>query len=85
MRLDFLFKRVQHVKVSQLIQNKDGSLHICIVPEVGFNENDKEQIGTNLENRIGRGNIDYCIKLISENEIQYTSRGKFKYIINQMK
>lgn len=85
MRLDFLFKRVQHVKVSQLIQNKDGSLHICIVPEVGFNENDKEQIGTNLENRIGRGNIDYCIKLISENEIRYTSRGKFKYIINRMK
>lgn len=82
MRLDFLFKDVKHVKMSQLIQNENGTLEVCVVPESDFGEEDRNLIEYNLIARIGAGNIDYCIRLITENEIRYTSRGKFKYLIN---
>ena len=84
MRLDFLFKGVKHVKMSQLIQDEKGILDVCVVPEDDFNEEDRNQIEHNLINRIGVGNIEYSIRLITEQEIRYTSRGKFKMVINQM-
>ena len=84
MRLDFLFKNVKHIKLSQLIQSNDGLLSICVVPEPEFEEIDKRQIERNLVQRVGNDNIDYCIKLIAENDIKYSARGKFKYIINLM-
>lgn len=84
MRLDLLFKGVKHVKMSQLIQDEKGTLDVCVVPEDDFNEEDRSQIEHNLIARIGAGNIDYCIRLITEREIRYTSRGKFKMLINQI-
>lgn len=81
-RLGFLFKNVNHVRLSQLIQEKDGTLSICIVPELGFGDIEKKQITQNLINRVGNNNLIFRIKLISEKDIQYTKRGKFKYIIN---
>jgi len=82
MRLDFLFKGVKHVKMSQLIQDEKGVLVVCVVPDLGFNEMDKKQIEQNLLRRVGPGNIECLIKLITEKEIKYTPRNKFKYIIN---
>lgn len=84
MRLGFLFKGVKHVKMSQLIQRKDGLLEVCIVPDSGFVEADKDQIKHNLIERVGTGNIDYCIKLITENEIRYTRNNKYKFLISFM-
>lgn len=83
MRLDFLFKGVKHVKMSQLVQMEDGTLHVHIVPENGFCENDKIAIEQNMLNRIGENNINYQIELITEQEILYTKRGKFKFVVNQ--
>lgn len=82
MRLDFLFKNVKHIKMSQLIQNKNGLLEIHIVPDSDFNREDIKQVEQNLINRVGAGNIEYEIKLITENDIVYTKRGKYKFIIN---
>lgn len=82
MRLDFLFKNVKHIKMSQLIQNKNGLLEIHIVPDSDFNREDIKQVEQNLINRVGPGNIEYEIKLITENDIVYTKRGKYKFIIN---
>lgn len=82
MRLDFLFKKVQHIKMSQLIQEKAGLLEIRIVPDADFNSEDIKQVEQNLINRVGIGNVDYEIKLITEDEIVYTKRGKYKFIIN---
>lgn len=84
MRLGFLFKGVKHVKMSQLVQIEDGTLEVCVVPEPNFEEADKKQIEHNLISRVGAGNIDFRIKLITEKDIRYTSRGKFKYLINLM-
>ena len=82
MRLGFLFKKVQHIKMSQLVQKENGSLEICIVPDSDFNSEDINQVEQNLINRVGADNIDYEIKLVTENEIVYTKRGKYKFIIN---
>lgn len=82
MRLDFLFKGVKHVRMSQLVQFADGKLEVCIVPETDFTDADKKQVERNLIDRIGESNIDFCIKLITEDEIRYTKRGKFKYLIS---
>lgn len=84
MRLDFLFKDIAHVRMSQLVQNKDGVLDINIVPEPEFTDLDKTQIEYNLLQRVGRGNIDYRINIIAECDLRYTANGKFKYLINSM-
>ena len=80
-RLDFLFKGIKNVRFSQLVQDKNDLLHICIVPETKFSESDKKQVEKNLLDRVGMDNLDYVIELIDESQIQYSSRGKFKYIV----
>lgn len=82
MRLDFLFKGINHVKMGQLIQDRTGLLYVNILPDEGFTEYDKAQVEQNLLSRLGKGNIDYRISLVTANEIRYTSRGKFRYIFN---
>ena len=82
MRLDFLFKKVQHIKMSQLIQKESGLVEICIVPDSDFNSDDMKQVEQNLIDRVGIDNIEYEIKIITEDEIVYTKRGKYKFIIN---
>lgn len=81
-RLDFLFKGINHVKYSQLIQDSNQFLHIRIVPDEDFNDIDRVQVERNLSERVGEGNIDYCIEFITERDIQYTRHGKFRYLIN---
>lgn len=80
-RLDFLFKGIRNVRFSQLVQDENNLLHVNIVPENGFSEADKKHVERNLLDRVGNGNLDYVIELITESQIQYGSRGKFKYII----
>lgn len=81
-RLDHIFKGVNHVQLSQLIMRKDGVLSINLVPEQGFNAADESKIKENIENRLGRRNIDYCINKINHDEIRLTKAGKFKFLIN---
>lgn len=80
-RLGFLFKGIRNVRFSQLVQDENNLLHVNIVPETGFSEADKKHVERNLLDRVGKGNLDYVIELITESQIQYGSRGKFKYII----
>lgn len=82
--VDFIIDGVMAIKYTQLIQNKEGKLLINIVPDTGFCDADIKQIEHSIANRIGAGNIDYSINLISEQELVYTSRGKYKFLINLM-
>ena len=84
MSLDFIFKGVKHIKMSQLVQTENGTLDICVVPETDFEEADEKQIEHNLFNRVGAGNIDYNIRMITEKDIRYTTGGKFRYLIDLM-
>ena len=82
--VDFIIDGVMAIKYTQLIQDKEGKLLINIVPDTGFCDADIKQIEHNIIHRIGAGNVDYSINLISEQELIYTSRGKYKFLINLM-
>lgn len=84
LRLDFIFKGVKHVKMSQLVQDKEDVLSVRVVPEKDFTDDDRNRIEQNIIARIGARNIDFRIELITENEIQLTPRGKYEFIINLM-
>ncbi len=84
LRLDFIFKGVKHVKMSQLVQDKEGVLSVRVVPEKDFTDDDRNRIEQNIIARMGAGNIDFRIELITENEIQLTPRSKYEFIINLM-
>lgn len=84
-RLDFIFKKTSHVNAAQLIQNEKGNVIIKIVPDQGFNESDSQCIKESLWERVGKENLIVDIELVSLNELTYTSSGKFKYIINNIK
>lgn len=84
MRLDFLFKDVAHVRMSQLVQNKDGVLDINVIPEPEFTDLDRKHIESNMIQRVGIDNIDFRFNIITECYIRYTTNGKFKYLINLM-
>lgn len=84
-RLDFIFKKSNHVNAAQLIQNEKGNVIIKIVPDQGFNESDSQCIKESLWERVGKENLIVDIELVSLNELTYTSSGKFKYIINNIK
>lgn len=81
-RLDFIFKGVKNVKMSQLVLDKNGTLHINIVPNAGFCNMDKNVVEHNLIERVGKNNLDYLISIIEETEIIYTKRGKYKFLMN---
>lgn len=84
LRLDFIFKGVKHVKMSQLVQDKEDVLSVRVVPEKDFTDDDRNRIEQNIIARMGAGNIDFRIELITENEIQLTPRSKYEFIINLM-
>ena len=84
-QLSFLLKGVGNVKYAQFIQEKNGLLTVHIVPDNNYSDENRKQIEQNITDRLGDGNIDFEIKEIEEKDIIYTSRGKFKYLINRMK
>jgi len=84
MHLAFLFNGVKHVKMSQLVQNKNGLLEVRVVPENGFDEENKNQIVQNLIARVGNGNIDYRIRLINEKDMICDLERDFKYLADLM-
>ena len=83
-RLGFIFKKTDHVNAAQLIQNEKGKVRIKIVPDPDFNKSDSQSIKESLWERVGKGNLIIDIELVSLNELEYTSSGKFKYIINNI-
>lgn len=84
-RLDHIFKGVNHVKYGQLVQDESGVLHVRVVPDLGYNSTDKSLIYKQLEDRVGRNNLDFSVETIDESEIIYSGRDKFKFLINNYK
>lgn len=81
-RLDFIMKGAHNIKASQLIQKSPGQLTIKIVPEQSFDKKNEEEIVSSLEERTGKNNLDIVFEITSIDGLIYSSRGKFKYIIN---
>ncbi len=82
--LTFIFKSVPHVRMAQFVQDKKGEVNINIVPENGFNDQDKQIIIDMTEQKIGLSNMDININLIENNDIVYTSRNKLSLVVNNI-
>lgn len=53
-----------------------------IVPDADYTPADEAAIMKSLDERVGKGNMDITIELTTMEGLEYTSSGKFKYIIN---
>jgi phenylacetate-CoA ligase len=83
-RIDHVFKGVNNIKFAQIIQNHSGGIIVNIVPEKNYSLKDKQLIIENIYHKMGKNNIDITINIISEKEIIYTSRNKFKLVISNI-
>lgn len=85
MRLDFVFKNVNHVRKAQIVAREPGKVDVNVVADEGFSEQDRQQISKNIEQRVGRGNLDFAINLITEEKIILTKNNKYKFIVDLQK
>lgn len=83
-RLGFIMKEASNVKATQLIQDAIGEIKILIVPESNFTEKDRDKILSAFWDRVGKNNMDVEVVKTSMEDLVYSKRGKFKYIINRV-
>lgn len=83
-RLGFIMKEASNVKATQLIQDAIGEIKILIVPESNFTEKDQDKILSAFWNRVGKDNMDVEVVKTSMEDLVYSKRRKFKYIINRI-
>lgn len=81
-RIDHVFKGVNNVKFAQILQNQIGEIIVNIVPEENYSIKDKQLIIDNIYQKMGKNNIDIKIEMVSEKEIIYSSRNKFKLVVS---
>ncbi len=81
-RVDFV-EDGNHIKACQWIQHHEGELEVRIVPDEGFTEHDKQFVINATLERCGRDNIDLNPIICTMNDLEYTSRGKFRLIVNK--
>ena len=83
-RIDFV-EESQHICACQWIQTTIGAVEVRIVPDDGFTERDKEFVVNATIRRCGERNMDVLAKVCALDELEYTSRGKFRLIVNKTK
>lgn len=83
-RTDDLMTQAKHVSYAQIIQEQKGIVQVNIVPDIGFNQSEKEKIISLLSNKFGKNNMDIIINIVTKEEIIYTSRNKFKFVISKI-
>lgn len=81
-RIDFI-ESGEHIKACQWVQEEIGKVTVLIVPDEDFTEKDSLFVKEATQKRVGVKNLDIEIKTVSWNDLLYTSRGKFKLIVNK--
>jgi phenylacetate-CoA ligase len=81
-RLDFIFKPIDTIAESQIIQESSNQIIVKIVPLPGFTYNDNQRIIKLINKYIGNS-----IKLNIEqvNAIERSENGKIRYVISKVK
>lgn len=82
-RIDFI-ESGEHIKACQWVQEEKGKVTVLIVPDEGFTEKDSLFVKEATQKRVGMENLDVEIKIVSWDGLLYTSRGKFKLIVNRV-
>lgn len=81
-RLDFVFKAVDTVKESQIIQDAVDRLTIKVVPLKDFSAADEHTIMQSLKERVGDG---FSVSIEKVSEIPRSPNGKIRYVISNIK
>jgi phenylacetate-CoA ligase len=81
-RLDPVFKGLQSIKETQIIQEDLDNVILKIVPGENYNDNEADIIVYELKKRLG-SQTDITVEIVSE--IPRTSSGKFRAVISKVK
>jgi phenylacetate-CoA ligase len=81
-RLDFIFKPVDTVSESQIVQESMDRLVIKIVPQEGFSSRDEQTIRKMISTYIGNA---MQVDIIQVNSIERSASGKIRYVISKVK
>lgn len=79
-----LFRGISNIKLAQIVQWKVGEIDINVVTYEPLSQKEKQTITNNIEEKFGKGNIDYSINNVKETDIIYTARGKFNMVISKI-
>lgn len=82
-RIDFI-EDGEHIKACQWVQDEMGKVSVLIVPDDKFTEKDLLFVKEATLERVGLDNLDIEVKTVSWDKLIYTSRGKFKLIVNRL-
>lgn len=82
--LTFIFKETHGIRLAQFVQNEVGKIFLNVVPESNFSEKDKDEILKNIDQKIGKENIDVDFRLIDESQMQYTKKNKLALVISNL-
>jgi len=83
-RLNQAFKNIRNVQFIQLIQNDCSKIFVNVVPEIGFNLEDHDQIFDSIYSRSGES-IKLEVNTIEEKDIVRSDSGKYLLVVNNLK
>lgn len=76
-----VFKDISTIDNAQFVQGKRGEVKLNYVPGNGFSKDDERKLVNAIKEQLGENNFDFAFYPVSADEIIYSSRGKFNYII----
>lgn len=82
-RIDFI-EDGENIKACQWVQDEIGKVLVLIVPDINYTEQDLLFVKEATQKRVGKGNLDIIVRTVSWDELIYSSRGKFKLIVNRL-
>ena len=81
--LTFILTYSHNIRYAQFIQKKNGKVLLNIVPEAGFSSQNLDELKQMIDLKIGLYNLELEINLIKEQDLIYTTRNKYSYIISE--
>ena len=83
--MTFILTYSQNIRYAQFIQKKNGKVLLNIVPEAVFSSQNLDELKQMIDLKIGLSNLELEINLIKEQDLIYTTRNKYSYIISEYK
>lgn len=81
--LTFILTYSHNIRYAQFIQRKNGKVLLNIVPEAVFSSQNLDELKQMIDLKIGLSNLELEINLIKEQDLIYTTRNKYSYIISE--
>lgn len=79
-----VFKDITTIDNAQFIQDKKGHVILNFVPGNGFTDNDKCKLVEAVMEQLGHYNFNVDFHSVTRDEMIYSSRGKFNYIVQKI-